>query len=95
MTIKTWVLSFLSVVVGWFGLQLAVMYFTDAAPGAVVLFPNAGFVSGLPADFAVVGTGSNWVAIRSDQPNLGKTLYTAGAWIVLPAGLPGCFPLSS
>ena len=93
MTIRTWGIAITAVVIGWFGLQLSVMYFTDAAPGAVALFPSADFVARLPADMAIVGAGSNWIAVRSDQPNLGKNLYAAGALMVLPAGLPDCLPL--
>ena len=37
MTIKAWVMSFAGVIAAVFVLQLAVMYFTDEAPGAVVL----------------------------------------------------------
>lgn len=93
MTIRAWILSLLTALLGWFSLQVFVMYFTDAAPGAVVLFPPTGFVSRLPDGVAVVGGGSNWIAIKSDEPELGKNLYGAGAWVVLPAGLPGCLPL--
>lgn len=93
MTIRTWGLSLAAVIVGWFGLQLIVMRFTDAAPGAVVLFPAEDFVARMPAGVAVIGNGPNWVAVRSDEPNLGRTLYASGAVLVLPAGLPGCLPL--
>lgn len=93
MTIKVWIGSIGAVLVGWFSLQLLVMYFTDAAPGAVILFPSTDFVAQLPQDVAVVGGGGNWIAVKSDAPNLGKNLYGAGAWVVLPAGLPGCLPL--
>lgn len=89
MTIKGWILSVLAMLLGWFSLQVLVMYFADAAPGAVVLFPPTDFVSHLPDGIAVVGRGSNWIAIKSDEPELGKNLYGAGAWVVLPAGLPG------
>lgn len=94
MTIKTWVLSLAGALAGWFCLQLALMYFTDAAPGAVVLFPSAHFIADLPAGVAVVGAGANWISVKSDAPALGKSLYGAGARVVLPAGLPGCLPLS-
>ena len=93
MTIKTWLMSVVAVVIGWFGLQLSVMYFTDAAPGAVALFPPADFIARLPAGMDIVGAGSNWIAVLSDQPDLGKKLYAAGALFVLPSGLPGCLPL--
>ena len=93
MTIKGWISSTGAVLVGWLGLQLLVMYFTDAAPGAVVLFPSTDFVYQLPIDVAVVGVGTHWIALKSDAPNLGKSLYRAGGWVVLPAGLSGCLPL--
>lgn len=94
MTIRTWVLSLAVVLAGWAGLQLLVMRFTDVAPGAVVLFPAENFIARLPTNVAIVGGGPNWIALRSEGQNLGKDLYAAGAWIVLPAGLPGCLPLS-
>lgn len=81
------------VVLGWFSIQIVVMYFSDAAPGAVALFPARGFVANLPENVAVVAGGAYWVAVKSDAPNLGPSLYSAGARIVLPAGLPGCLPL--
>lgn len=93
MTTKTWGISIAAVVIGWIGLQLSVMYFTDAAPGAIALFPPDDFIARLPADVAISGIGQNWISVRSDQPNLGKNLYAAGALIVLPAGLPGCLLL--
>ncbi|WP_368185974.1 hypothetical protein [Aestuariibius sp. HNIBRBA575] len=93
MTIKTWVTSVTFVLVGWITLQLGVMYFSDAAPGAMVLFPDHDFISRLPAQTAIVDMGGFWITLASDEPNLGKNLYSAGALIVLPAGLPGCVPL--
>lgn len=93
MTFKTWGISITAVVIGWFCLQLSVMYLTDAAPGAVALFPSNDFIARLPKDMAIVGAGSNWITVWSDRPNLGQNLYAAGALMVLPAGLPGCLPL--
>jgi hypothetical protein len=86
--------SVVAVLFGWVSLQLGVMYFTDAAPGAMALFPTEGFISRLPANARIVDIGEFWITIASDEPALGKNLYAAGAWIVLPAGLPGCLPLS-
>ena len=93
MTIKAWIGSFAGVIAAVFVLQLAVMYFTDETPGAVVLFPPEKFISDLPADVAVVDIGSGWIAVKSDGARLGKRLYQSGARLVLPAGLPGCLPL--
>lgn len=93
MTIRSWVFSFALVILGWFALQIVVMLFTDAAPGAIALFPASDFIARLPDDVSVVGTSANWISVRSDAADLGSNLYSAGALIVLPAGLPGCLPL--
>ncbi len=95
MTIKSWLLSLVAVLIGWIGVQAAVMRVSDAAPGAIALFPADDFVSHLPANAAVVGTGRYWVAVQHPGPDLGAQIYAAGAWLVLPAGLPGCLPLTS
>ena len=76
-------------------MQALVMRFSDAAPGAIALFPSPDFIARLPADVAIIGMGSFWIAVRHDGPNLGRSLYAAGSWLVLPAGLPGCLPLKS
>jgi hypothetical protein len=94
MTIKTWAFALTTVLVGWFVLQLLVMRFTNAAPGALVLFPTKDLIAQLPEGVAVVGAGSTWLTFKSDMPGLGPSLYASGAWIVLPAGLAGCIPLS-
>lgn len=94
MTIRAWALSVVAVVFGWVCLQLGVMYFTDVAPGAMAVFANEAFLARLPANMAISDIGDFWVTVASDEPALAKTLYAAGAVIVLPAGLPGCFPLS-
>jgi hypothetical protein len=93
MTIKRWVLALLCVVAGWIGTLMLVMVATDAAPGAIVLFPGDDFVASLPDAAAVVGGGGAWLAVRSDMTGLGVALYRAGGRVVLPAGLPGCLPL--
>jgi len=94
MTIRYWIASVALVLFAWISLQFGVMYFTDVAPGAMAFFINEGFVSRLPANAGIVDMGDFWVTVVSDEPALGKKLYAAGALIVLPAGLPGCFPLS-
>lgn len=93
MTIRRWFLALICVFFGWIGTLLTVMLVTDAAPGAIVLFPAERFVAELPAGAAVVGGGTAWIAVRSNLPDLGATLYRAGGRLVLPAGLPGCLPL--
>ncbi|MEM8537035.1 MAG: hypothetical protein AAGF56_04150 [Pseudomonadota bacterium] len=93
MGLKTWCAALGCVTVGWLATLLLVMVVSDAAPGAIVLFPDKGFVAELPDGAAVVGGGAHWVAIRADTEGLGLALYKAGGRLVLPAGLPGCLPL--
>ncbi len=93
MTIKHWLGTLLLVFLGWVTVLATVALLTDAAPGAIVLFPAADFTARLPDNTAVVGGGSFWLAIRGDGSGLGRALYQAGGRLVLPAGLPGCFPL--
>ncbi|UOA26177.1 hypothetical protein [Pseudosulfitobacter sp. DSM 107133] len=93
MTTRGWILAFALAICGWLGVQLLLVRFSDAAPGAVALFPAADFVARLPAGVSVVGGGAHWIAVKSDAPDLGRDLYAAGARVVLPAGLPGCLPL--
>ena len=91
--IKLWLLALGGVFLGWLATLALVMVFTDAAPGAIVIFPSDGFIQNLPENAAIAGGGTGWIAIRADTPGLGLTLYRAGALLVLPAGLPGCLPL--
>lgn len=93
MIIKTWGLALVGVFAGWIATLSAVMVLTDAAPGAIVVLPTKTLIANLPEGAAVVGSGTMWVAVRSDTPGLGRALYRAGGRLVLPAGLPGCLPL--
>lgn len=93
MTIRHWLLALGGAFAGWLMTLALVMVLSDAAPGAIVLWPRGDFMARLPDGAAVVGGGAGWVAIRSDAPGLGRALYRAGGSLILPAGLPGCLPL--
>lgn len=93
MTIRTWGIALVCVAAGWLTTVLTVMVVSDAAPGAIVLWPAQDFVSKLPDGTAVMGGGGYWVAVRGETEGLGLALYRAGGRLVLPAGLPGCLPL--
>ena len=81
------------VLIGWIAVMAVVMRVSDAAPGAVVPFPSASVMRSLPSDTAILGM--NRVALTvSNRPGMAKELYAAGAWLVLPAGLTGCLPLT-
>lgn len=78
---------------GWIAVMAVVMRFSDAAPAAVVPWPTKSFMQELPADAAIVEV--NGLAVTfANRTGLAADLYAAGAWLVLPAGLVGCLPLS-
>ncbi|MGI3185664.1 hypothetical protein [Nioella aestuarii] len=93
MIIKRLAMGLPLLLASWLLVLTLVMRFSDAAPGAVVLFPPAGFVANLPADLSVVAASSFTVTLVSERPDMARRLYSAGAPWVLPAGLPGCLPL--
>ena len=78
---------------GWIAVMVGVMRFSDAAPAAVVPLPSRAFLDDLPKDVAILDINDLAVTF-ANVPDLAATLYKAGAWVVLPAGLTGCLPLT-
>jgi hypothetical protein len=81
------------VLAAWIGIMAAVMRVSDAAPGSVVPFPSASVMRALPGDTAILGM-SRFALTVENRPGMAEELYRAGAWLVLPAGLTGCLPLT-
>lgn len=81
------------VFIGWIAVMAIVMRVSDAAPGAVVLFPSFDLMASLPDDAAILGMNPISVTL-ANRAGLANDLYGSGAWLVLPAGLAGCLPLS-
>lgn len=93
MTIKTAALALPLLFAGWLTTLIAVGLFTDAAPASVVLFPTENFLQNLPDDVAIISSTRFTLTLSAETKNFARTLYSSGAWIVLPAGLTGCLPL--
>ncbi|NHF72881.1 hypothetical protein [Paracoccus xiamenensis] len=93
MTIRRLVLSLPLMFAGWLAVLVAVGLISDAAPAYVVPLPPGDLIGRLDPDISVMATGDYSVTLTSDQPGVARRLYAAGAWLVLPAGLPGCLPL--
>ncbi|MCG6903283.1 MAG: hypothetical protein LJE68_11440 [Rhodobacter sp.] len=90
-----WGGALLAAVLGWIAIMAVVMRFSDAAPAAVVFFPPEGFVASLPEDTTILSYTRYTLTLQSEQTTgFGAILYRSGAWLVLPAGLIGCLPLS-
>ena len=79
----------------WVAVLALVMRFSDAAPAAVVILPGADFLQSLPEGVAILSRSSLSLTVQSDLPGLAQILYATGAALVLPAGLPGCLPLTT
>ena len=89
------ILSLVAVVLGWGAVLAGVMLVSDASPAAVVLFPDAEFLTTLPKGVAITGQNAISVTLTGEASGFVATLYRAGAPLVLPAGLLGCAPLTS
>jgi len=88
-------LSGVAVVLGWVAVLAGVMVLSDAAPAALVILPDASFMAALPKGVAITGHTAMSVTLTSEAPGMARMLYGAGAFVVLPAGLPGCAPGAS
>lgn len=93
MTIRSLLLALPLLFLGWISVLLAVAVLTDEAPAYVVVFPGQKLMGGLPGDAAILAASRFSVTLTSEAPGFARALYASGAWIVLPAGLPGCLPL--
>ena len=93
MTIRRVIVALSLVLVAWVSVMAGVMRLSNAAPAAVVIFPGSGLMSNLPDGAAILDL--NPIALTlANRDNLARDLYAAGAWLVLPAGLTGCLPLT-
>lgn len=93
MTIRSVLLALPLLFLGWLSVLLTVAMLTDEAPAYVVIFPGKAFLRDLPEDASVIAVSRLTVTLTSDASGFARSLYGSGAWIVLPAGLPGCLPL--
>tara|TARA_R110002049_G_scaffold307712_2_gene509064 strand:+ start:38623 stop:38907 length:285 start_codon:yes stop_codon:yes gene_type:complete len=88
-------LALLAVACGWITVLAGVMLLSDAAPGALVLLPDATFFRALPPGVSILSQNAISVTLASEIPGFATALYQSGAILVLPAGLLGCAPLTS
>ncbi|GFE48996.1 hypothetical protein So717_07490 [Roseobacter cerasinus] len=79
--------------VAWVALLAAVMSLSRSAPAALVPAALPGFAAALPANISVIEQTALGTVLASDNTDLVRQLYRAGAIVVLPAGLAGCAPL--
>lgn len=91
--IKRIALALPLVVLAWIALMAVVMRFSDAAPAAVIPLPGLQMMTELPEDAAILDVTTQALTL-ANRPGLTRDLYKAGAWLVLPAGLTGCLPLT-
>ncbi|SIS53280.1 hypothetical protein SAMN05421759_101253 [Roseivivax lentus] len=83
-------LGLAGLVAAWIGVLAGVMAVSDAAPAALVPLPSDAFLAALPDHVAISDRFAHAIVLVSPEPGFVATLYAAGAWLVLPAGLAGC-----
>ena len=91
MTIKGAAFSIMMLVFGWLGILVGVTLISDEAPSVMVMFPSQDFLESMPDNIALLSATEFSVTLTSDEADLASRLYQSGAWLVLPAGLQGCF----
>ncbi len=77
---------------GWILVLTVVMRLGGEAPGAFVPWPSGTFIASLPEDVAITNRSAMSITLQTEQTDLTKRLYAAGAYVVLPAGLDACIP---
>ena len=92
MTIRAVFMAAPFVLMGWIGVLTVVAFVNDGAPAYVVLFPSQIFLENIPESSSILATSIASVTLTSDETGFARSLYRNGAWLVLPAGLPGCLP---
>ncbi|MGH1447012.1 MAG: hypothetical protein ACRBBO_13320 [Cognatishimia sp.] len=95
MTIRTLGIALPCLITGWIAVLSVVALTTNAAPAYVILFPTEGLMNALSEETAVLSARQFSITLTSEEPGFSRSLYSHGALIVLPAGLPGCLPLAA
>ena len=90
---KRIVLALPIVLIAWIAIMAGVMRFSDTAPAAVVPFPRQELLAALPEDAGILGL-NRFALTVANRAGMARELYDQGAWLVLPAGLTGCLPLT-
>ena len=92
MTIRAVCMAIPLVLMGWIGVLTMVAFISNRAPAYVVLFPSQILLENIPESSSILATSIASVTLSSDETGFVRALYQSGAWLVLPAGLPGCLP---
>ena len=92
MTIRAVFMTIPFILMGWIGVLTMVCVVSDRAPAYVVLFPSQLLLENIPESSSILATSIASITLTSDETGFARALYLSGAWLVLPAGLPGCLP---
>ena len=92
MTIRAVFMTIPLILMGWIGVLTMVGVVSDRAPAYVVLFPSQLLLENIPESSSILATSIASITLTSDETGFARALYLSGAWLVLPAGLPGCLP---
>ena len=77
----------------WFVVMAASARFMPVTAEYLAIGPEHRIVENIPPEARILRTGNHSVVVNMTGAGAGKSLYAAGAWIVLPALANGCLAL--
>ncbi len=77
----------------WFLTMAASARFLPVSDNYLAIGPERSMVENLPVTARILRTGNHVVVVNMTDGPGGKSLYQAGAWMVLPALANGCLAL--
>ena len=77
----------------WFLTMIASARFMPLSQDYLAVGAERRIVENLPPEAQILRTGSHTVVVTMSGDQAGKSLYAAGAWLVLPALANGCLAL--
>jgi hypothetical protein len=82
-----------AILFAWFLTMAASARFLPVSDDYLAIGPEHRIVGNLPSGARILRTANHSVAVNMTDPEAAKALYSAGAWIVLPALANGCLAM--
>lgn len=79
----------------WFIVTSAMTLLPGVTQAATIVFPTNALMNNLPEEVSVLRWDRATASVTSADPNFVRRLYSAGAFLVLPARNAGCVTLRS
>jgi hypothetical protein len=94
MRLATHAAMLVAILFAWFLAMAASARFLPLSSEFLAIGPEHRIVENLGPEARILRTGNHTVVVNMTAGQAGKSLYVAGAWLVLPALANGCLELS-